>query len=194
MLEDLKNYCQSVLPFSPEELAHIDQYFKVKIFNKKDYLLTAGAPCQFLGFITKGAVRHFHIKDGNEKTCDLSFEQAWVTDFKSFNEGTISQMHLQAMAETTVCLIQKKDLMHLYASHQNFERFGRIMAEQVAQRATDIAMSLSSEKPEERVSNLMYTQPDLFQKIPQKYIANFLGINPESLSRIRKRIILKTKS
>ena len=68
------------------------------------------------------------------------------------------------------------------------------MAEQVAQRATEIAMSLSSEKPKERFQNLIKKQPDLFQRVPQKYIANFLGITPESLSRIRSRIFYKQKS
>jgi FixJ family two-component response regulator len=68
------------------------------------------------------------------------------------------------------------------------------MAEQVAQRATDIAMSLSSEKPEERFVNLLNTKPDIFQRISQRYIANFLGISPESLSRIRARVMKKEKS
>lgn len=68
------------------------------------------------------------------------------------------------------------------------------MAEQVAQRATDIAMSLSSDKPEVRFQNLLKTNPDLFQRVPQKYIANFLGVSPESLSRIRSRVLSKQKS
>jgi CRP-like cAMP-binding protein len=68
------------------------------------------------------------------------------------------------------------------------------MAEQVAQRATEIAMSLSSNKPEERFQNLIKEQPDLFQRVPQKYIANFLGFSPESLSRIKTRILQKQKS
>ena len=63
-----------------------------------------------------------------------------------------------------------------------------------AQKATEIAMSLSSEKPEERFQNLIAKQPDLFQRVPQKYIANFLGISPESLSRIRNRVFHKEKS
>ena len=68
------------------------------------------------------------------------------------------------------------------------------MAENVAQRATEIAMSLSSDKPEERFVSLLKKQPNLFQRIPQKYIANFLGISPESLSRIRNRVLDKEKS
>jgi CRP-like cAMP-binding protein len=61
------------------------------------------------------------------------------------------------------------------------------MAEQVALRTIDIVMSLSSEKPEERVEKLLNQRPDLFQEVPQKYLANLLGISPESLSRIRAR-------
>ena len=68
------------------------------------------------------------------------------------------------------------------------------MVEKIAQRASDIAMSLSSEKPEERFKNFLQNQPNIFQLAPQKYIANFLGISPESLSRIRKRVFDKTKS
>ena len=98
------------------------------------------------------------------------------------------------MDETTVFIIRKENLYKLYSECSKYETFGRLMAEQVAQRATEIAMSLSSDKPEERFQNLLLKQPDLFQRIPQKYIANFLGVSPESLSRIQKRIHTKRKS
>jgi CRP-like cAMP-binding protein len=103
-------------------------------------------------------------------------------------------MNLQALEETKVLIIRKENLYKLYNECRKYETFGRMMAEQVAQRATEIAMSLSSEKPEERFENLMLKQPDLFQRVPQKYIANFLGISPESLSRIRGRVFQKQKS
>ncbi len=98
------------------------------------------------------------------------------------------------MENTTVYIVKKENLHKLYSQCPKYETFGRLMAEQVAQRATEIAMSLSSEKPEERFLNLLKNQPDLFQKVPQKYLANFLGISPESLSRIQKRIQNKLKS
>ncbi len=103
-------------------------------------------------------------------------------------------MNLQAMENSTVFIIRKQNLYKLYRECNRYETFGRIMAEQVAQRAPEIAMSLSSEKPEERFQNLLKKQPDLFQRVPQKHIANFLGISPESLSRVRNRIYLKVKS
>ena len=176
------------------ELDLIDAVFQERILKKKEFLLEDNKVCNFIAFIAAGSVRHFHVKDGVEKTCDISFDNSRVTDFQSFNSATVGKMNLQAMEESTVYIIEKKDLFALYKSCNKYETFGRLMAEQVAQRATEIAMSLSSDKPEERFQNLIKTQPDLFQRVPQKYIANFLGISPESLSRIRNRIFHKQKS
>lgn len=194
MFENLKEYCKTILPFTDEELNLIDSQFEVKVLDKRAYLLSDGSICDFIAFISEGSIRHFHIKEGTEKTCEISFENTWVTDFNSFNKATNCIMNLQAVEKTTLFLIRKPNLLKLYQDCPKFETFGRFMAEDVAQRATEIAMSLSSEKPEERFQNLLKNQPDLFKRIPQKYIANFLGISPESLSRIRNRVYWKQKS
>ncbi len=194
MFNRLKKYCSTIVQLTDSELKLIDTYFEAKELKKKDFLLQDGKVCNFIGFIANGTIRHFHIKDGIEKTCDISFENSWVTDFKSFTHNTSCIMNLQAMTDTTVFIIKKENLYTLYNECNKYETFGRLMAEEVAQRATEIAMSLSSDKPEERFQNLLKKQPDLFQRIPQKYIANFLGVSPESLSRIQKRIHTKIKS
>ena len=194
MYDKLKKYCKQTVPLSDKELELIDKYFEFKTLKKKEFLLEDNAICNFIAFVADGSIRHFHIKDGVEKTCDISFNYSWVTDFQSFTYNTSGKMNLQAMEATTVFIIRKKNLQSLYIECSIYETFGRLMAEHVAQRATEIAMSLSSEKPEERFQNLIKKQPDLFQRIPQKYIASFLGISPESLSRIRNRIIHKQKS
>jgi CRP-like cAMP-binding protein len=193
MYDALKAYCKAVVPLTDEELALIDTHFELKYLKKKEFLLQDGKICNFIGFIVEGTIRHFHVKDGVEKTCDISFENSWTTDFQSFTHNTSGIMNLQALEQTTVCIIRKENLYKLYNECRKYETFGRLMAENVAQRATEIAMSLSSEKPEERFGNLMQKQPDLFQRVPQKYIANFLGISPESLSRIRSRVFQKLK-
>ena len=190
----LKKYCQQTVPLSESELALLDMYFESKIIKNKEFLLQDNQVCDFIAFIAEGSIRHFHIKDGVEKTCDISFENSWVTDFQSFTNDGVSRMNLQAMEATTVQTISKQNLSKLYHECKTYETFGRLMAERVAQRATDIAMSLSSDKPEERFQKLIKKQPDLFQRVPQKYIANFLGISPESLSRIRNRVFHKQKS
>ncbi len=194
MYDKLKKYCKQIVPLSDMELDLIDQYFVEKTLKKKEFLLQDNTVCKFIAFIAGGSIRHFHVKEGDEKTCDISFDNSWVTDYQSFTHSSIAKMNLQAMENTTVFLITKQDLSQLYNECSKYETFGRLMAENVAQRATEIAMSLSADKPEERFQNLIKTQPDLFQRVPQKYIANFLGISPESLSRIRNRISRKEKS
>ena len=194
MYDSLKNYCKSFIPLTSGEVDLIDDFFEIKELKKKEFLLQEGKICNFIAFIAEGSIRHFHIKNGVEKTCDISFEDSWVTDFQSFTHNTSCIMNLQAMEPATVFFIRKENLFNLYKACNKYETFGRLMAEQVAVRATEIAMSLSSDKPEERFVNLLKKQPDLFQRIPQKYIANFLGVSPESLSRIRNRIFTKLKS
>ena len=194
MYSNLKKYCKQIVPLTDKELELIDKYFESKTIDKKNFLLTDGKVCNFIAFISEGAIRHFHVKGGTEKTCDISFENSWVTDFKSFTYNTACIMNLQALENTTVFLIKKTNLMKLYEECSKYETFGRLMAEQVAQRATEIAMSLSSDKPEERYLNLLKKHSDIFQRVQQKYIANFLGVSPESLSRIRNRTVTKRKS
>ena len=192
MFDSLKRHFQQVLPFTEEELNAVDQYFTERIFAKKTMLLEATQPCKHLFFIVKGCVRHFNTKDdGNEKTCDISLENQWTTAFMSFNSGCPSNLSLQALEETIVYRISKEELISLYAKHHNFETFGRLMAEQILQRATDTAMYLAADKPEERFQHLLRSRPELFQRVPQKYIANLLGISPESLSRLQKRMYTK---
>jgi CRP-like cAMP-binding protein len=194
MYDKLKAYCKNIVPLNDEELKLLDSNFEAKQLKKKEFLLENGKTCNFIGFIEQGTIRHFHIKDGVEKTCDISFENSWVTDFHSFRHNTPCIMNFQAMENSTLLLIKRENLYQLYKECNKFETFGRLMAEQVAQRSTEIAMSLSADKPEERFENLIKKQPDLFLRVPQKYIANFLGISPESLSRIRSRVFAKQKS
>ena len=194
MFDLLKTKITSYISLEPDELDLLDGYFEQRVLKRKEMLLGEGDVCKFIAFIDSGTIRHYHTKNGNEKTCDISFAGSWVTDFQSFNSGASGIMNLQAMETTEVSVISNKKLSELYARCPKYETYGRIMAEQVAQRATDIAMSLSSEKPEERFVNLLHTKPDIFQRVSQRYIANFLGISPESLSRIRARVMKKEKS
>ncbi|MDQ1090260.1 Crp/Fnr family transcriptional regulator [Siphonobacter sp. SORGH_AS_1065] len=190
----LKHYCQQFVSLTSEELALLDTYFVPLHLQRHEFLLQEGHVCQFIAFVNEGIVRHFHTKEGVEKTCDFSFQHSFLTDFTSLTHRVPSIFSLQALQETDLLLIKRENLLQLYQQCPKYETFGRLMAEMVAQRATEIAMSLSSEKPEERYKNLLKKHPDLFQKVQQKYIANFLGISPESLSRIRKRIALQERS
>ena len=187
MINNLIKYCSGFIQLTELDKEAIEQNFKPLKIKRKDFLLKEGITCDFVAFLNSGVIRHYHIKDGNEITCDVTLQNNFITDFKSFTQNIPSNYYFQILKDAELFIIKRTDLFNLYTENRNIESFGRIMAEHVALRTIEIAMSLSSEKPEERVYNLIIKRPDLFQAVPQRYLANLLGISPESLSRIRAR-------
>ena len=185
--ERLLKYCHQYVPFGAEDEEKIKFCFKLLVVKKKGFLLKEGKVCQFIAYVESGIIRHYHIKDGNEMTCDITLADAFITDIKSFTKDLPSGYYFQALQDTRLLVISKPDLLRLYDTHKTIETFGRLMAENIAQRVIDMAMILASDKPEERVDKLLKQQPELFQLVPQKYLANLIGITPESFSRIRAR-------
>lgn len=187
MYDKLIKYCSQFVPLTDSDRETIVASFKPVELKRKDFLLSEGKKCNFIAFVNSGIIRHFHIKNGTEITCDITLPLSFITDFRSFLQDIPSTYNFQILKNAELLLVSKKELLQLYERSKTFETLGRMMAEQVAQRAIDIAMSLASDKPEERVNKLIVERPDLFQEVPQRYIANLLGISPESLSRIRAR-------
>lgn len=187
MIENLLNYSSKFIQLTEFDKEAIELNFKPIKLKRKDFLLKEGVVCDFVAYLNSGVIRHYHVKDGNEITCDITLSNNFITDFKSLTQDIPSNYNFQILKEAELLIINKKDLFELYNVNKNIQSFGRIMAEQVALRTIDIAMSLSSDKPEERVEKLIKQRPDLFQEVPQRYLANLLGISPESLSRIRAR-------
>lgn len=187
MHDSLISFCLQFVNFTQHEKEVIVSSFKPLELKRKEFLLTEGKKCNFIAFVKSGIIRHFHVKDGIEITCDITLPLSFITDFKSFLQDIPSTYNFQVLKNADLLIISKKELLQLYEQNKNFETLGRVMAEQVAQRTIDIAMSLASDKPEERVNKLIVQRPDLFQEVPQRYLANLLGISPESLSRIRAR-------
>ena len=190
MYENLIKYCSNFITLSAIDKEAIELNFKPVSIKRNDFLLKEGKVCDFIAFVNSGVIRHYHLKDGKEITCDITLKNSFITDFKSFTQSTPSNYNFQILKNVELLIIKKKELSELYNNNKNIESLGRIMAEQVALRTIDIAMSLSSDKPQERVEKLIIQRPDLFQEVPQRFLANLLGISPESLSRIRARKIL----
>jgi len=194
MKESLRKYCQALIAFSDQEFEVFLSCFSIRSLAKKEYFIQEGHYCREIAFINQGIFRHFHVKDGVELTCDISTENTFITDYVSFNRNILSSIALQALEPSELLVIKKDQLFKLYRLNPKYESLGRKIAENVAIRNTEIAMSLASDKPEKRYQNFLEKNPNIFNRVPQKYIANILGLTPESLSRIRKRIYQHSKS
>ena len=161
---------------------------EVKIFKKKEFLLQEGKLCNKITFVNNGCMRLFYNVEGVENTIQFFFGDSWYTDYASFLTGKPTIENMQALEESEVVQFKKDDLYKLYDSMPIFEKVGRIFAENAYLSISQLNQMKTNEEPEVRYINLLKTRPELIQQIPQHYIASYLGVKPETLSRIRKRI------
>jgi CRP-like cAMP-binding protein len=193
MFDLLRANMNLFVPLTDAEFAELTSKMRVKTLQKHEFFLMEGDVCRNAIFINSGCLRYFFTVDGEEKTGQFFFEGTWYTDFESFLSEEPSEQNIQAL-ETTECLIiSKKDLHQLYQQHHKFERFGRLIVEHGflgLRRKNKILTNLS---PEERYLDLIKSRPKVIERVPQIHIASYLGIQPESLSRIRKRLFEQRK-
>lgn len=164
---------------------------KLKEYKKKELILQEGDICKYAYFINSGCLRYYYNVGDQENTAQFFFENGWYTDYDSFLTGKPTQQNIETLEKTELLLLSAKDLQQLYIDIPKFERFGRLMAENAFLGIRQRSEMLENQTAEERYLTLMKERPKVFERIPQHYIASYLGIKPPSLSRIRKRIFAK---
>lgn len=177
--------------FTDSEWEIFREYLGYEVYAKKQHFLEAGAVCSYFGFIIKGSVRYYYVKDGIELTGYFTCENEFIGAYKSFLTGSVALNNIQALETSEIILVSKAN-MDLLLEHPllslKMERLRRLMAEYFVLCYEDRSISFLTQTPEERYLELMETGNEILQKIPQHFIANYLGITAVSLSRIRKRI------
>jgi CRP/FNR family transcriptional regulator, anaerobic regulatory protein len=189
MTKQIINSIKSFVSLNKEEEEAFATILHVVYLKKKDYLFSQGQLCDRISFLNKGCLRLFYNIDGIENTIQFFFDGSWYTDYGSFLTGKPGTEITQALEDCEVVQFKKDAIYQLYSVYPVFERVGRVMAENAFLSLSSLNKMLTNEEPEERYLNLLKQRPELIQKIPQHYIASYLGIQPESLSRIRKRIL-----
>lgn len=184
----------SNLSLSPEELTTFLSFLTTKTIKKYDFFLKEGEICNHIAFVNKGLVRFYFIKDEKEHISDFKLTGEWISNYGSFLSKEKSLFYIDAMEDTELFLLSYADIQKLYDMGKAYERMGRLMVEQVFLRTINRHISMLTNNPEERYVKLLEEKPYLFERVPLKQIASMLGIEPESLSRIRKRIVNQSKS
>jgi CRP-like cAMP-binding protein len=190
METSITNILRTVLSLSDQELTHVMQYFRRIDLEKGEYFLEEGHYSDRIGFIAKGTLVYIQTTDGEEKVCDILCEPSWVTYLKSLVGGIPSDMTIKALEDSVIYTISKTGLEEL---QQTFPKTLLLRATLVEQSFVAIAqrnIELVSLDAEERYTKFVRDFPHLVQRVPQYYIASFLGIQPQSLSRIRKNLLL----
>lgn len=195
-LQIFRKGMEAYVSFNDIEWEILKAYLDISILKKKTHFAEHGKVCDAMAFIISGSVRYYHVKEGNEITGYFSFEQEFVSSYKSFLTREPSMTYIQALEDTELIAISYKNmqalLQHPLMAYK-MERFGRLVAEHYICCYEDRIASFIIQTPEERYLNMMKTERAILQRIPQHYVATFLGITPVSLSRIRKRSILSSR-
>lgn len=189
MFHNLKMFFQRLIPNLDEETwrSFLDLQ-QVKHYKKGTIISHEGRTNNIVSFIEKGAVMVYnHVED---KRCiyNFFFENEYTGDYESFLTRQPAQYGIETIEDCTLFQLHYNGLQLMYDKHPIFERAGRLIAEAQFLRLTSRNASLLAEKPEERYLNLISAKPQVIQRVPQYHIASYLGITPEALSRIRKRI------
>ena len=194
MYESLIKYFSSytTIPLTENEIDLIEGAFVPKKFRKRQYFLQAGEVCKYTAFIVQGAMRQYTVDDkGEEHVIRLYTENWWATDRESLMKQTPSIYFIDAWEDTEGLLVTKAGLIDLIDRIPSLSEWIRNLDSNFAiasQRRLNAAISLSAE---ERYHDLEKTYPEFLQRFPQHIIASYLGINRETLSRIRSRSLKK---
>jgi len=189
MFELLSQSIEEKISISKEEFDFCKTLFIPKKLRKKQYLLQEGDVCRYTAFVEKGMLRTFTVDEkGNEPILQFSMEGWWIADLYSFLTEEPSIYNIEALEECELLLITKENWEILLAKVPAFERYFRLLIQNNLIATQRRLMSSLSESAEEKYTKLINNFPGCIQRVPQHMIASYLGITPETLSRIRAQM------
>jgi CRP-like cAMP-binding protein len=175
----------------PDELIHIlVENTVVQNFKKGTLLLKEGDRVTACYLILKGCIRSYILKDGEEKTIEFYTEEQSISP-PGFGKNIPSELYLECVEDTIVSAGTPEYEAAMFAKYPELESVCRTMSEEMASSYQTSFAEYKLSSAEERYLKLLKERPDLIQRVPQYQLASYLGIQPESLSRIRKRITKK---
>lgn len=190
-LQVFRKHLEPFVTFTNDEWDIFCDHLCIKKIRKKGKFISQGKVCSEVGFILSGSYRFFFLKDGMEISNYFSFQNDFISSYASFLKRAPSLITIEAMEDSMLVCFSYASLQQLLGDDRivvKIERFGRKIAEYLICCYEERVVSFVTQTPEERYRILLENGQDLLQRIPQHYIANYLGITPVSLSRIRKRI------
>lgn len=183
----LRNTLNKFNALTDTEFSEFLNVCEYKEFSKKEYLLKSGNYNHGIYFVISGAVGLFEQIDEKEIYQNFFLEREFANELKSLTAQTPSTKKLIALTDTTSFNLSRKKLLELYEKSFSFERLGRKLLEHILNGQNEISYVLQSLKPEERYKYLENKRPNLLNTIPLTYLASYLGLARETLSRIRAK-------
>lgn len=187
---NIESTMDSIVKLSKTEKKLLFSYIRPLSLHRNENLHKEGQICHYIAFIDHGSLIYYKTtKDGKEITTDFAFEGDWVTDNLSRLTNSKSYINIKALEETELFIIKHEDLETLYKKNVKLERIGRILMEQAYLKIVQLSLDLQILSAKERYLKMLKLNPMIIQRVPQHHIADYLGIAPKSLSRIRNGFI-----
>jgi CRP-like cAMP-binding protein len=190
LIENIKLYAS----LSEQEIQLLRNAVDKKVYDKSEIIFTEGNVSDEIYFVTKGCVRLFYNVDGTDKTAFFYTEGKFICAGESYTFNIPASENYQAVEQTEIFVFTKSKIDVLLKEVPKFEIIARIATENELITSQKVIASFVTKSAEERYIDLLNTQGELFQRVPQQYIASFLGVSPETLSRIKTRVFKKMSS
>lgn len=189
MFQQIKAYYQQLVPeLKDDDWNTLQSKLTVQFVKKGDLLLRNGEVCRNVSFINKGLLRLFYLVEGKEISTGFVAENDYISEYASFLTCTASAQNMDAIEDCELINLSFEDMQALYKTNPVYEKAGRKIAETLFIMITMQNTMLLSLTPEERYQSIIAYQSFITLRVPQYMIATLIGITPEHLSRIRKKM------
>ena len=195
MFNLLYSHIKKRINLSQKELNLCSEFFAPKKIKKRQFLLQEGDVCKHLAFVNAGCLRDYTVDHkGEEHVIQFAIKDWWISDLNSFLSGLSSTHNIDAMEDSEVLMLEREARDTLLETVPKMERFFRLLLESnylATHRRINYTLTASAE---ERYLAFIKIYPALVEQVPQQHIASYLGITPQSLSRIRKELSQKRQT
>lgn len=187
-MTDLTTILQNQFSLEEELINELYKHLIQKTYNKGDHYLEIGQHPKQLGFMEFGCFMYYKLEDGKETAIDFSFENSWNTDIASINENRPSEMSIVALKKSSVLNLSLESMQELIDFNPKYAIVKSHYVEQTFAKVSRHDQRMLTKDATDRYLDLAKHNPEILEKVPQYYIASYLGIAPPSLSRIRKKV------
>jgi len=192
MFDILVSHIQNKVSLTEQEKTELESFFSFKKLKKKQFLLQEGNVCTHLSFVSRGLLKSYFIDEkGGEHISMFAFEGWWISDFKSFINQENAVLNINSVKETELLMISLEDYDQLMLKIPVMDRYFRILYQNSLVTKDYRLIASNSYTAEEKYLQLAQKNPEMIKRVPHNLIASYLGLAPETVSRIRKKILLK---
>lgn len=189
LFDALRSYMQKHTDLKDEEFEFVSSFFTPVTIKRNEFLLREGEVCRYGYFVVKGVLRLYSIdKKGEEHIIQFALEDWWISDVSSMISGKASIYNIDALEDSDILQIDKNSFEKFISLSPKFEKMFNLGSQKSRIALQERVTNFLSMTAEEKYLFMINKYPDIINRVPQRHIASFLGITPESLSRVRKNL------